>query len=69
MSDDETPDWWKPYARECPGWHAWRGVNMLYYARLPKTSPPVVVRGEDPEDLRDMIKAAETDLDGWRNSR
>lgn len=43
-------------AAEFPRWRCWLGVNGLYYARLPRTSPPVDVRGEDPMDLRDMIR-------------
>ncbi len=53
--DDGPPAWW-PYASELPGWHAWRGVNGLVYARLLKSSPPIVVRGEDAVDLRDQIR-------------
>lgn len=42
--------------REFPGWHAWRGVNTRYYARLSKTSPPVVVCGaEDLAEVRELI--------------
>lgn len=52
---DTPPNWWVPYARRFPAWHAFRGVNQLYYARLPKSSPPVLVRGESAEDLADMI--------------
>ncbi len=69
MSDTDVPEWWKPYAAHWPRWHAWRGVNMLYYARIPKSSPPIGVRGEDPEDLRDMVRRAESDLGNWRNAR
>jgi hypothetical protein len=43
-------------AKEYPDWHCWRGVNNLCYARLRKSSPAVVVRGEDPVDLRDEIR-------------
>ena len=50
-----TPKWWKPYAGEFPDWQAWRGVSGLYYAKRPRTSPPVIVHGEDPRDLRDEI--------------
>lgn len=39
-----------------PHWQIWRGVSNLWYARLPNSSPPVLVRGEDLLDLRDMIK-------------
>jgi hypothetical protein len=51
-----VPGWW-PYAREFPDWHIWRGVDRLYYATLPHADPPVRVRGEDPVDLRDQIRA------------
>ena len=45
--------------REFAGWHIWRGVNRLWYARLAKTSPPVMVeRREDLMDLRDGIISA-----------
>jgi hypothetical protein len=45
--------------QEFPGWHCWKGVNQLWYARLPGTSPAIVVeRKEDLLDLRDGIIAA-----------
>jgi hypothetical protein len=53
----ECPGWW-PYATEFPLWEVWRGVDRLYYARLRNSDPPVKVRGEDPVDLRDQIRAA-----------
>ena len=40
---------------EFPRWVCWRGIAGLCYARKRLSSPPVVVRGEDPTDLRDMI--------------
>jgi hypothetical protein len=55
---DDVPDWW-PYAAEFPQWHVWRGVSGLVYARRPRTSPPIVVRGEDPMDVRDQIGRVE----------
>ena len=55
---EDIPDWW-PYAAEFPQWHVWRGVCGLVYARRPRTSPPLVVRGEDAVDLRDQIRRAE----------
>lgn len=57
-ANEETPGWW-PYAAEFPQWHVWRGVCGLVYARRPRTSPPVVLRGEDAVDLRDQIRRAE----------
>jgi len=58
VTRDDVPDWW-PYAADFPHWHVWRGVCGLVYARRPRTSPPLVVRGEDAEDLRDQIRRAE----------
>ena len=55
---EDVPDWW-PYAAEFPHWHVWQGVCGLVYARRPRTSPPVVVRGEDTVDLRNQIRRAE----------
>jgi hypothetical protein len=56
--DEDVPDWW-PYAAEFPQWHVWRGICGLVYAKRPRTSPQVVVRGEDAVDLRDQIRRAE----------
>jgi hypothetical protein len=56
--NEDVPDWW-PYAAEFPQWHVWRGVCGLVYARRPRTSPPLVVRGEDALDLRDQIRRAD----------
>lgn len=54
MSPDElTQD---RVAREFPGWHFWKGVSGMVYARWLKSSPPIVVRGEDWTDLRDEIR-------------
>jgi hypothetical protein len=55
---EDVPGWW-PYAAEFPQWHVWRGVSGLVYARRPRTSPPVVVRGENAVDLRDQIRRIE----------
>ncbi len=43
--------------REFSGWHCWKGISGLVYARRLLSSPPVVVRAEDPRDLIDQIKA------------
>lgn len=42
-------------AAEFPAWHLWRGIAGLCYARRMLSSPPVVLRAEDPTDLRDQI--------------
>ena len=39
-----------------PRWEVWTGIAGLVYARKPLTSPPVVLRAEDPTDLRDQIR-------------
>jgi hypothetical protein len=41
---------------EFPGWHAWKGIAGLCYARKMLSSPPVVIRAEDAVDLRDQIR-------------
>jgi hypothetical protein len=43
-------------AAEYPFWECWRRIAGLCYARKPLTSPPVVLRAEDPQDLRDQIR-------------
>ena len=38
------------------GWEAWQGlVNGLWHARKVGATPPVMVHGEGPDDLRDQI--------------
>ena len=61
---------WRAYAREFPQWYVWRGVAGQYYARVPRTSPPRVVRARNTEDLRREITRAEmTRLTGQPRSR
>lgn len=43
---------------EFPQWHCFRGINRLYYAQHRTAGHQVW--GEDPLDLRDQIKAAES---------
>ncbi len=46
--------------RDYPGWHAWPGVlACIVYARLPLSSPPLVVRAVTPDGLRLEIETAE----------
>ena len=52
-----VPDWWQPYARMFPDWHAWTGVSGLRYARLPGSSPPRVVWSASAADVPEMIRA------------
>jgi hypothetical protein len=42
--------------QEFPQWHAWKGVSELWYAAVKRSSPQILVRGEDPASLRDAIK-------------
>ena len=43
-------------SREFTRWHCWEGIAGMLYASRRNCSPPVVVRGEDPQDLRDAIR-------------
>jgi len=51
------------YERDCglarvaaaTGWQTWTGVGGVLYARLPKSSPPKVVRAADAAGLRAAI--------------
>jgi hypothetical protein len=58
IPSEDIPDWW-PYTAEFPQWHVWRGVCGLVYARRPRTSPPLVVRADNPVDLFAQIRQAE----------
>jgi hypothetical protein len=42
-----------------PGWEAWTGVGGILYARRRKTSPPVVLRSADAEDLARQVREHE----------
>jgi hypothetical protein len=54
--------------RRFPRWEAWKGVSGLFYAPWLRSSPPVVVRGESPEDLADQIDRAQRLAEGRRPS-
>ncbi len=41
-------------AERFPDWDCWFGIDCLWHARIGGTSP-VMVRGEDAEDLADQI--------------
>jgi hypothetical protein len=41
--------------RRFPAWHYWKGVSGLYYARRPKSSPPIVLRHETAAGLAALI--------------
>jgi hypothetical protein len=59
---DVPPAWWAPFADEFPCWHAWTGVAGLLYVRLPRSSPPVVMRATDAGSLAAKIR-------GWYKRR
>lgn len=40
------------------GWHCWQGTIPVVYARRPKSSPPVVIRAGDVDELREAIQRA-----------
>lgn len=44
-------------AAEFPGWEAWQGlINGLWHARQLGTVPPVMVHGESPDEIRQLIR-------------
>jgi hypothetical protein len=45
-------------SREFTRWHLWTGVNDRLYARLLKSSPPIVVGAATPLGLRARIAEA-----------
>jgi hypothetical protein len=48
--------------REFPDWLCYApGIGGTVFARLLHVSPPVLVKGEDPRDLREAIKRAEAE--------
>jgi hypothetical protein len=46
---------------EFPAWHLWEGISGMLYASR-RSSPPLVVRGSDPEALRAAIRRALDDI-------
>jgi hypothetical protein len=42
--------------RQFPQRHARKGVNGLWYVAVRRSSPQILVRGEDPVDLRNSIR-------------
>jgi hypothetical protein len=65
MTTDKSEPTMEDVIREYPSWHAWTGIAGLRYGKLIGSSPPIVVRGEDPLDLRDQIRGVEGQRDGF----
>jgi hypothetical protein len=51
--------------RMFPGWHAWQGVNGLWYARLPGTSP--CLTAEPAKDLINLKEQIAATIYRWDN--
>jgi hypothetical protein len=51
-------------ARRFPRWETWKGVSGRWYARLLRSSPPVVLQGEDAQDMADQIMRADALREG-----
>jgi hypothetical protein len=42
-------------AQRFADWDCWFGIDCLWHARIKGALPPVMVRGEDAQDLADQI--------------
>jgi hypothetical protein len=65
MTADPThsqPSRLAPLYGQFPRWEAWAGVGGILYARLRKSSPPIVVRDATAEGLADKMRQAEAEL-------
>jgi hypothetical protein len=61
-NDDERVHALAEVERDHPGWHTWPGVlGGVFYARRPRSSPPLVVRAVSLAGLRQAIEAAEAE--------
>jgi hypothetical protein len=49
--------------REFPGWRTWKVISGMCHA-TPRTGPTLLVRGEDPVDLRDQLLRAQAFREG-----
>jgi hypothetical protein len=57
MTSSEREPTLDDVGREFPAWHCYApGINGIVFARLRDSFLLVVVRGEDPVDLRDKIR-------------
>jgi hypothetical protein len=40
-----------------PGWHLWEGIGGdMYYARRLRSSPPITLRAESLDELRELVR-------------
>ncbi|HUY49941.1 MAG TPA: hypothetical protein VMV92_30225 [Streptosporangiaceae bacterium] len=65
MTTDKPEPSMEDIAREFPGWHCWTGIAGIRYGSLARSSPPIVVRGEDSRDLLDQIRGVEGQRDAY----
>jgi hypothetical protein len=42
-------------AARWPRWELWHGIDGMFHARIKGATPPVMVRGESPQDLADEL--------------
>jgi len=61
MSHDPIPPELARVLRRFPHWQARRGVSGIWYARRPRSSPPIVLRGETPTELAGQVTEREAD--------
>jgi hypothetical protein len=64
MKDDPTPARASDplatlYGKLPRGWEAWTGVGGILYARLRKSSPPIIVRAATAEELAAKVAEAQ----------
>lgn len=57
--DHDTTDPTSQQIEQDTGWYAWQGVNELWYASRPRTTPPVILRDENTTELLAQIVAWE----------
>lgn len=60
MHDRPKPDPLAPLYGTLPrGWECWAGVTGTLYARLRKSSPPIVLRAATAAELAEQIEVVE----------
>ena len=41
---------------EFSGWEAWQSLNGMWHARLIGPTPPTMLHGESPDEIREQIR-------------